>query len=200
MGGSALAWDEKLVGEVTYLLRAIYHSCVFHRLDQGAHIALALEDLYARVAEGEMALSEALLDLTRACVAQLNITIESVCAGQVSDTNTLADLLDQAERILHIHTGGCLSQVTQSALDLLDLSPEFREVMTSENLLEVSRVLQTGKTFYTVLADLNELIRRRKPQLYYDNCYTSLLIENSSSSPGCGQYFRPCSGKADSRL
>jgi two-component system chemotaxis sensor kinase CheA len=156
VGGSALAWDDKLVSEVAYLLRAIYHSCVFHRLDQEAYVILALEDLYARVAEGDMALSETLLDLTRACVAQLNTTVESACVGQVSDTNTWADLLDQVEEILYMHARGRVFQVTQDVLNLLDLSPDFREVVTRENLLEVSRALQTGKTFYTVLADLNE--------------------------------------------
>ena len=103
VGGSALAWDEGLVNEVAYLLRGIYYSGVFHRLDRGAHITLALEDLYTRVAEGEMALNEALLDLTRTFTTQMSIVIETVGTGETPDTAILADLLSQTEEMLHLH-------------------------------------------------------------------------------------------------
>ncbi|MCP4543551.1 MAG: hypothetical protein GY832_41085 [Chloroflexi bacterium] len=156
VGGSVLAWDQDLVDTVSYLLRAIYYGCVFHRLDHGARIVLALEDLYARVAGGGVALSDTLLDLTRTCATRLNIAIESICTGKTPDTTTLVDLLGQIEEILHLYADSRVRQVTKDVLDLLDISPEFKDVMTSENLLEVSRALQEGKSFYTVLADLNQ--------------------------------------------
>ncbi|MEE8391190.1 MAG: chemotaxis protein CheW, partial [Anaerolineae bacterium] len=43
---------------------------------------------------------------------------------------------------------------------------EFEEVMTSENILDVSRALQAGKGFYTVLADLNQ--QEEIGQVFYE--------------------------------
>jgi two-component system chemotaxis sensor kinase CheA len=156
VGHSALAWDEKLVAEVAVLLRAIYSSCAFYRLDQAARTTLALEDLYARVAEGGVPLSEALLNLTRTYVTQLGFVAESVCVDSTPDTAALNDLLGQTEQMLHRHAEGCVQQVTRDLLDLLDIPPEFRAVMMPENLLEVSRALQAGERLYTVLADMNQ--------------------------------------------
>ncbi len=156
VGGSVLAWDQEMVDKVSSLLRAIYYGCVFHHLDQGSRTTLALEDLYARVAKGEVALSKTLLDLTRVYATQLGIVIKAACAGETSDTVMLADLVGEIEGILHLYAESPVRQVTKDVLDLLDISPEFKEVMTAENLLEVSRALQGGKDFYTVLADLNQ--------------------------------------------
>ncbi len=166
VGGSALAWDEGLVNKVAYLLRGIYHSCVFNRLDQGTRTTLALEDLYTRVAGGEMALNAALLDLTRTYATQMSSVVEAAYTGKTPDTATLADLLSQAEEMLHLHTEGHVRQVTKDILNLLDLPPEFEEVMTSENILDVSRALQAGKGFYTVLADLNQ--QEEIGQVFYE--------------------------------
>lgn len=155
MDGRALERHDELVAEVGGLLRTTYHTCVFYGLNRAAHLTLVLEDLYARVAQGEMTPDEALLCLTRTYVAHLNSAFEAVRAGEISEPAALADLLGQAEEILHLHLDSWVSRVAKEVLGLLDLPPEFEEVMTPESLLEVSRALQVGQSFYTVLADLN---------------------------------------------
>ena len=156
-GSSGLMWDEKLalVNEAAYLLRAIYQACVFYKLEQAAHLTLAMEDLYVRVAQEEMRVDEALLDLTRAYVTQLRHAIESIRGGETPELAALADLLGQTKEMLYLHSESHISQATMAMLDLLNLPPEFKEVVTPENLLEISRALQAGESFYTVLADLN---------------------------------------------
>jgi two-component system chemotaxis sensor kinase CheA len=119
-------------------------------------VTLTLEDLYARVAQEEMPVSEALLNLTRAFIDQLCGVIELTCAGKTPEDAGLAVLLDQIKELLHLHADGRVFQIARDVLGLLNLPPEFEEAMTRENLLEVSQALRTGERFYTVLADLNQ--------------------------------------------
>jgi two-component system chemotaxis sensor kinase CheA len=156
--GSALARDEELalVDEATFLLRAIYQTCTFYELRQAARLTLALEDLYTRVAQGEMTINEDLLNLTHTCVTQLSGALETICRDDAPELATLVGSLEQTEEILSLCAESRVMQVAKDVLDLLDLPPEFKAVMTQENLLEFSRALQAGETFYTLLADLNQ--------------------------------------------
>jgi two-component system chemotaxis sensor kinase CheA len=155
-GGCELGRHDELAAEAGGLLRTIFHDCVFHKLDQAAHLTLALQDLYGRVAEGEMAISEALLDLTRTYVADLSSVLKAVCQGKSPELASFETMLDRTEQLLYRYTESRASQVAKDVLGLLDLPPEFEEVITSENLMEVSRALQAGENLYTVLADLNQ--------------------------------------------
>jgi two-component system chemotaxis sensor kinase CheA len=155
-GSSALTWDEELADEAAYLLRAVYPACVFHGFDQAGRLTLALEDLYARVAQEEMTVSDALIALTRVYVARLGSTFEAIRDGRAPEFVSFADLLDRTEEILYLYTESQMSRVTRAVLDMLDLPPEFQGVVTPENLLEVGRALRAGEDFYVVLADLNE--------------------------------------------
>jgi two-component system chemotaxis sensor kinase CheA len=153
--GCELERQDELATEAGELLRVIYHNCVFHRLNQAAHLTLALQDLYGRVAQGEMAISEAMLDLTRSYITSLSNVLEAVCQGKSPELAPFEAMRDQTEELLYLHTESRVSQVARDVLGLLDLPPEFEEVMTSENLMEISRALQAGESLYTVLADLN---------------------------------------------
>ncbi len=147
--------NQLLADEAAYLLRAIYHSCIFYKLDQVAYLTLALEDLYARVAQAEMRTNEALLNLTRNYVMRLGSAIETVREGGIPELAALEAMNSQTEEILYQHTEGRVSQVTRDVLDLLDLPPEFKEMMTTETVIGISLALQAGERFYTILADLN---------------------------------------------
>jgi chemotaxis protein histidine kinase CheA len=155
-GGSTQAWDEQLVTEMISLLRAVHHSCILYELAQAAHLTLALEDLYLRAVQGEMAVNETLLNLTRTYAARLSDALATACKGDEANLVGFEDLIGQTEEMLYLYTENRVLQVTSNVLEQLDLSPEFREVMTAENLLQVSRALQKGENFYTVLADLNQ--------------------------------------------
>jgi two-component system chemotaxis sensor kinase CheA len=155
-GSGALAEDKALADEAAYLLRGLHQACTFYELDRAAHLTLALEDLYIRVVQEEMAANEALLSLTRAYIATLGSVIEAVRDSETPKLAGFETMLSQAEEALHLRAKSQVSLVTRDILDLLNLPLEFKEVMTSENLLEVSRALQAGERLYTVLADLNQ--------------------------------------------
>lgn len=155
-GSGALAEDKALADEAAYLLRGLYQACTFYELDQAAHLTLALEDLYIRVVQEEMTANEALLSLTRAYIATLGSVIEAVRDGKTPKLAGFETMLSQTEEALHLRAKSQVSLVTKDVLDLLNLPLEFKEVMTPENLLEVSRALQAEERLYTMLADLNQ--------------------------------------------
>ncbi|MCB0163047.1 MAG: chemotaxis protein CheW [Anaerolineae bacterium] len=153
---NGLTNERHLADEATYLLQTIYHSCVFYKLDLAAYLTLALEDLYARIAQAEMTANKALAELTKNVLRQLSETVDSIREGEAPEPVDWASMIEQTEAILYIHTEGQVSQVTKEVLDLLDLPPEFKEVITPENLLEIAQALQAGRHFFTILADINQ--------------------------------------------
>ncbi len=94
VSSSALAWDKRLADEATRLLHTIYQTCVRYGLDGAAHLTLALEDVYTRVAQGEVATDEALFDLTRTYVAQLNSAIRAIRKGESPELGVFESMFD----------------------------------------------------------------------------------------------------------
>ena len=150
----ALSQRDALAEQATTHLRAVYHSCIFYHLDQAAHLTLALEDLYARVAQGELTFSPVLADLTRASVTALGSAIDGICEGLEPQGEELAGLVEQTKNFLYLQPDGSAHQVTRDLLSVLDLPHTFKEGMTPETIAQFSRALQAGEHFYTVLADL----------------------------------------------
>jgi two-component system chemotaxis sensor kinase CheA len=95
------------------------------------------------------------LNLTRTFVTQLGDVFKAVRDGEALEPTRFEALLGRIEEALHLHAKSQVSLVTRDTLDLLNLPLAFKQVLTPENLLEVSRALQAGESFYTVLADLN---------------------------------------------
>lgn len=153
---SALAQERRLADEATVLLQAIYHSCLFYKLEAASYLTLALEDLYARVAQAEMTANPALAKLTRDLVLKLGQTVDSIREGEAPEQIDWDSMIQHSENILYIHTQGQASLVTKDVLNLLDLPPEFKEVITPENLLDIAQALHTGQRFFTILADINQ--------------------------------------------
>ncbi len=146
----------KLANEATLHLRAIYQSCIFYHLQPAIHLTLALQDLYGRMAQGGWSVNRALLDLTRAYVTSLGTALEAVREGEPADLSELKGLIQQIENILYLQVDGPVWQVTQTILDVLDLPPEFKEVMTPESMAKFTRAVEAEEQFYTVLADLEQ--------------------------------------------
>jgi len=154
--GNVLKEDTRLANEATYLLRAVYHSCLFYKLDQVARLTLALEDLYARVAQQEMSATATLITLTQTYVAQLGSAIESIREGESPELASLEAMIGQTEEVLYRHSESQPLQVAREVLNLLDISPEFEAVITPDSLLAVGQAMQAGQQFYTILADLDQ--------------------------------------------
>jgi two-component system chemotaxis sensor kinase CheA len=155
-GSCALERHDELAVEAGALLRTIHYDCVFHQLHQATHMTLALQDLYGRAVRGEMVINQALLDLTRTYVDRLRDVLQVVAQAKSPEPETFGAMLNRAEELLCLHTESHISQLTRNLLGLLDLSPEFEEVITPESLIEISRALAAGANLYTVLADLNQ--------------------------------------------
>jgi two-component system chemotaxis sensor kinase CheA len=155
-GGCALERHDELTAEAGALLRTIHHDCVFHQLHQATYVTLALQDLYGRAVQGEMVINQALLDLTHTYVDRLGDALRVITQTKSPEPGAFDAMLNRAEELLSLHTESQISQVTRDLLGLLDLSVEFEEVVTPENLIEISRALAAGANLYTVLADLNQ--------------------------------------------
>jgi two-component system chemotaxis sensor kinase CheA len=155
-GGCALERHDELIAEAGVLLRTIHYDCVFHQLHQATHMTLALQDLYGRAVRGEMVINQALLDLTRTYVDRLGDVLQVIAQDESPEPDAFEAVLNQAEELLCLHTESQISRVTRDLLGLLDLSLEFEEVITPENLIEISQALAAGANLYTVLADLNQ--------------------------------------------
>jgi two-component system chemotaxis sensor kinase CheA len=146
--------ERQLADEAAYLLRTIYHSCVFYQIEPAAHLCLALQDLYARILQTEMPPNRDLIELTRAYIRELGGTIEAIYEGQTPNLDPLSAMIDRSQQILYRHTEGRVYQASRDILDLLDLPPAFQAVLSTESLLILSQSLQAGERFYTILADL----------------------------------------------
>ncbi|HMR65119.1 MAG TPA: chemotaxis protein CheW [Anaerolineae bacterium] len=154
--GGAASRGHQLADEASHTLQAVYHSCVFYKIEEAAHLTLALEDLYARAGQGEMVINEKLITLTQSYISYLGGAIEDIREGETPDLQPIEAMLRQATDVLAMHTEGSAAQVTRDVLDLLDLPPDFKEVATPENLIEIGQALQAGEFFYTILANLEQ--------------------------------------------
>lgn len=190
LDAGALAQERHLAAEATCLLQAIYHSCVFYKLDLTAYLTLALEDLYARIAQAEMTANKALAELTKDFVRQLGETVDSIREGETPEQVDWDRMIEQTEAILYIHTEGQASQVTKDVLELLDLPPEFKEVITPENLLEIAQALQAGRHFYTVLADINQNEAMELAFFEWSRSQAVQLITNITVLQGTNSLFK----------
>ncbi|MCL4395809.1 MAG: Hpt domain-containing protein, partial [Chloroflexi bacterium] len=152
--GSSSNQIERLADEAAVHLRAIHHSCIFYHLDPAVHLTLSLQDLYGRVAQGELLANAALTNLTRTYVTNLGSGLDAIRDGENPELEPLTELIKQAQNFLYLSTDGPTYEVTRSILDVLDLPPSFKEVMTPETLAQFSQALQAGESFYTMLADL----------------------------------------------
>jgi hypothetical protein len=94
VGSNAITWDKKLADEATQLLHAIYQTCVRYGLDGAAHVTLALEDMYTRVAQGKMVTDETLFDLTHAYVAQLDSAIKAIHDGESPEPGAFESMFE----------------------------------------------------------------------------------------------------------
>ncbi|NJN97395.1 MAG: hypothetical protein HC875_26590 [Anaerolineales bacterium] len=121
-----------------------------------ARLTLALEDLYARIAKHEMTIPATLITLTQTYVAQLGGVIEAIREGESPELAPLEAMIGQTEEVLYRHTDGQSLQVAREVLNLLDISPEFKAMITPESLLAVGQAMQAGQQFYTLLADLDQ--------------------------------------------
>lgn len=180
---------ERLADEASVLLRALCHSCTFYHLDQAVHVTLALEDLYARVVQAELVLNAALTQLTRDYIDQLDDAIEAIREGEAPPLATLAALIDQIETVLYLHVDGPAHQVARSALEALDLPPQFQEVMTPEAWAQFGQSLQAGDQFYTVLADLEHGEALGQAFFEWSNSAGIHLITNVTIQDSAGPLF-----------
>ncbi len=154
--GGAQEWNLGQLDEMIYLLRAIYHSCLFYKMERPAHLTLAMEDLYARVAQGEMIATKPLINLTRTYVTEVGWLIEATRESQTPTQSRIEEMIAEAKKILYRNAEGRVSQVTRDVLDLLLLPPEFDEVMMPGTLIAIGEALQTNESFYTILVDTEE--------------------------------------------
>lgn len=154
--GSKIKKEADLAAQTTSLLQSIYHSCIFYKLELAAHLTLAFEDLYARISQAEMTSNLTLVELTQSFIVQLGQTMGIIREGETPKFFDWETMIKQTEEILYLCTEGQAEQVTRDVLDLLNLPQGFKEVITPENLREISHALQTGQHFYTVLADINQ--------------------------------------------
>jgi two-component system, chemotaxis family, sensor kinase CheA len=146
----------ELTEELTGLLRRIYHTCVFYQLDQAAHLTLALEDLSTRLQQDEIPVSATMLGVFRTYATQLREAIQAVAAGHTPDLQAFEALARLAQQVVYLAPGSPVLQVARAVMDALDLAPAFLEVLTPENLADISHALQANQYFYTVLADLDQ--------------------------------------------
>lgn len=170
--------EADLAGEATHLLQALYHSCVFYKLERPAHLSLAFEDLYARISQAEISSSLALIELTQSFVRQLGQAVDSLREGEPPKPFDWEAMIEQAEEILYVCTEGQAALETKDVLDLLNLPEGFKAVLTPENLHEITEALQAGQHFYTVLADINRNETSNAAFLEWSKSDTIHLITN----------------------
>ncbi len=127
---------------------------MFFQLEPAVHLTLTLQDLFARVGQKELVFNATLTQMTREYVTALGSAIEQVQEGQDPSLESLVRLIEQAEGFLYTHTVTPEQQATRSVLDVLELPPDFQQVLTPEVLDQFGQALERNENFYTVLADL----------------------------------------------
>ena len=141
--------------ELMSVLRTIYHTCVFYNLNQAAHLTLVLEDLSARLQQDEIPLSATVLGVYGTYVKLLHEAMQSVAGGQAPDLPAFEALENLAQNVICLASGSPVLQVARAVVGVLNL-PGFYEVLTPENLAELSQALRAGQDCYTILANLNQ--------------------------------------------
>ncbi len=148
-------WPDRLLAQAAALYQSIHHSCIFYRLADAGRLSLMLEDLFARLQQGEPLDRDGLLHLARAAATRIGNAIDAIRRGEEVPPSQIQELVGQAETLLYSPAATRTALSLSAVKELLHLPPQFEDVLVPENLAEISQAIQKGEQFYTVLADLN---------------------------------------------
>ena len=155
-GGGNLSDTDRQCAEIAIeSLRNLYHYCSFYELEPAARLAILLEDLFSRLYSGIISVSPELADITLQFQQELQKAFEADREGRQYSPAVISKLASRASDVISIQEDNRIAKVSRRILDLLDISPGLREVVTAENLHDIACFVRDGSLFYEVRADID---------------------------------------------
>ena len=145
-----------LAEDLNDVLGSLYHSCFYCHLDTAAHLTLILEDISVRIRQEEIPITESFINLLQTYHTHLQEAFSTSRADQSLLTLTFEAMISLSRQIINLTARNPMLQVTRTFINNLDIAPQFKEVLTPENLAEISQSLRAGMNLFTILANLDE--------------------------------------------
>lgn len=145
--------------EVAALARSASSFFIFLDLPHACRLALIVQDVFGRIAAGEMQPYPKIIRLARSAIDQLSETTRHVHSWQDLDRKTVDDILDNFRQVLLQDTTGAAGNDLLAALKRVlaeyDISPALVEILSADNIQNLVTVTRHGRNnIYEILADL----------------------------------------------
>jgi two-component system, chemotaxis family, sensor kinase CheA len=157
--GGGVEADDVLAAEVVSLVRNGCTFFLFLHLHQAARLALMVEDIFMRVANGEMYLYPELLTLTRDSVGLINDVTEELGSWRDLDEAKVDKSLDSFRQALlqgaRDVDGTDPVSALKRVLNDYDISSELVEILSAENIQDLISAVRGGRSnLYEIMAHL----------------------------------------------
>lgn len=176
--------------KLIYLLGRVYQSCLFYHLEMAATLTLTLQDLVFRIKQEEIPVTDSVTRLFETYMTQIGQLLESNVFSEKEKTQdpgvslTLSALMGLAQHIIHSSSGPML-EITKNIVENLDISPWVKEMLTNENLAEISQSLRAGLTLFTITADMeNNPLLEEKLNQWFESGNNTLLFSMAVDQEG----------------
>ena len=157
--GGGTESDDSLAAEVVSLMRNGCTFFLFLHLHQAARVALMVEDIFMRIANGEMYLYPELLTLTRDSIGLINDVTEELGSWRDLDEKKVDSILDRFRQALlqgaREVDGTDPVSALKRVLNDYDISAELVEILSAENIQDLIAAVRGGRSnLYEILANL----------------------------------------------
>ncbi len=147
--------DDLFYKEASESLRLLYHFCIFYEMDMAGEAILLLEDIYNRMAQGEIAPDPKIPQITSELVLLMQDVFDAIRNdGKALDEN-FRDILEQIRVFVKGLPENEVTGISKEFLNLLDVSPGFYEVATPESNAKIADAFKKGLFFYEIRVDLD---------------------------------------------
>ena len=147
--------DDLFYKEASESLRLLYHFCIFYEMDMAGEAILLLEDIYNRMAQGEIAPDPKISQITSELVLLMQDVFDAIRNdGNALDEN-FKDILEQLRIFVKGLPENEVTGISKEFLNLLDVSPGFYEVATPESNAKIADAFKKGLFFYEIRVDLD---------------------------------------------
>jgi chemotaxis protein histidine kinase CheA len=146
--------QKALTEELNRVLGSLYHICIDDHLEQAAQLTLTLEDLGIRINQGEIPVTSSFIDLLQTYSSQLHEVFENPDADKNILSMTFDAMIGLSQEMIKLTVRNPILQVTRNFINHLDIDPQFKKILTNENLAEISQSIRAGFNLYTLLANV----------------------------------------------
>lgn len=139
-----------IIADIIQLLSYIHHSCLYYQLETASRLTTTLQDLYIRLSQQELPLSQVLPEETMFFLTGLGRAIDN---PEELEEDFFSQLLSRVQTLNYEEEDESTLNYWISALNL---DSGFKEVFTAENLITLENCHSKKMNFYLTQINLDQ--------------------------------------------